>query len=117
MKLAIALAASMLSLTAPGAQAAAPNGHTHSITVEFGDLDLDRQAGVAKLYLRIKGAARRACDEQSNDQTVMKQIYLACVKDAVSTAVARIDRPLLTEYVAHVGGKPAKAAAVSVAAR
>jgi hypothetical protein len=35
----------------------------------------------------------------------------------VSTAVARLDRPMLTEYVAQLGGTPANTALASVAAR
>jgi UrcA family protein len=116
MKFTTALVASILSFTTLDATAAAPTD-THSITVEYGDLNLDRPAGVAKLYSRIKGAARQACDEQSNEQMVSKQIYRACVTQAVSTAVARIDRPMLSDYVAQLGGKPAKPAPVSVAAR
>ena len=116
MKFTTALVASILSLTTLDAAATTPTD-TRSITVDYGDLNLDRQAGIAKLYSRIKGAARRVCDEQSNDQTVSKQIHRACVKQAVSNAVARIDRPLLSDYVAQLGGKRAKTAPVSIAAR
>lgn len=114
MKLATALVASILSLTALDTRAAAPD-ETYSTTIQFADLDLNRQAGIAKLYLRIKGAARRVCDYQANDHLGAKQAYPVCVKDAVSTAVARINHPLLSDYFAQVGGKPAKT--VSVAAR
>lgn len=117
MKFATALVTSILSLTTLDATAAAPTDDANSITVEFGDLNLDRQAGVARLYSRIKGAARQVCNQQSNDQTVSKQVYSACVKQAVSTAVARIDRPLLSDYVAQLHGKPANTAPLSVAAR
>jgi len=116
MKLAIALVASVLSLTTIAAQAATPTEDTHSATVQFADLDLNREAGIAKLYVRIKGAARRVCD-QASDLLAAKQNYPVCVKDAVSTAVARIDHPMLSAYVAQRGGKPAKTVTASVAAR
>jgi len=117
MKLAIALVASTLSLTTLDARAAAPAGDAYSITVQFADLDLHRDAGIAELYLRIQGAARRVCAQQANDQLVAEQDRAGCVKRAVSTAVARIDRPLLSDYSAQRGGKPAKTSAASVAAR
>jgi len=116
MKLATALVASILSLTTLDARAAATDD-AYSMTVQFADLDLTRQDGIARLYTRIKGAARRVCDQQANDQRGEKETYPACVKHAVATAVARIDRPMLSDYVAQLGGKPSKTAPVSVAAR
>ena len=116
MKLATALAASILSLTALDAQAA-PTDDAYSITVKVADLDLNREAGIAKLYLRIKVAARRVCDQQAYEQLAMERNYAACVKRAVSEAVARIDRPMLSDHVAQLGRKPVKTAPASVAAR
>ena len=116
MKLATALIASILSLTTLDTRAAAPADDAYSVTVKYADLDLTRQAGIATLYVRIKGAARRVCDQQASDQLV-SQSYPVCVKRAVSTAVARIDRPMLSDYVAQLDGKPATTAPVSVAAR
>jgi len=108
MKLATALLASILSLSTLAAKGAAPTPDTYSVTVKFADLDLNRQAGIAKLYVRIKGAARRVCEEQANDQQV-NQTYPVCVKGAVSAAVARIDHPMLSDYVAQA--EPATVAA------
>ena len=117
MKFAIALATSMLSFTTLDARAATPADDAYSITVQFADLDLTRQAGVAKLYDRLKGAARQVCQQQASDQLEGKQSYPTCVKRALSTAVARIDRPALSDYFTQAGGKPAAAAPASVAAR
>lgn len=116
MKLAIVLATSILSFTALDARAATPADDAYSVTVQFADLDLNRQAGIATLYLRIKGAARRVCDQQVSD-LLARRIYPVCVKRAVSEAVAHINHPMLTDYVAQLGGKPAKTAPISVAAR
>lgn len=117
MKLATAFIASILSLATLDAQAATPTDDVHSVTVQFGDLDLNRQAGIATLYSRIKGAAHRVCQQQAEELLVAKQSYRLCVKRAVSTAVARIDRPLLSDYLARQDGEPAKAPTASVAAR
>jgi UrcA family protein len=117
MKIAITLAASFLSLCALAARADVPVEEFHSVTVQFADLDLDRKPGIEKLYFRIKSAAKRVCDTQANERLVPRQSYDACVERAVSTAVARINRPLLTDYVAQRGGKPPKEAPAQVAVR
>jgi UrcA family protein len=117
MNLATALVASTLSLTTLGARAAASTDDAYSITVQFADLDLRRESGVAELYLRIQGAARRVCAQQADELPVSEQNRAGCVKRAVSEAVGRIDRPLLSDYSAQRGGKPAKLAPASVAAR
>jgi UrcA family protein len=116
-KLTTVLIASILTLTTLEAQSAVPTDDAYSVTVQFADLDLNREAGIARLYARIKGAARRVCDQQASDLLATRQSYPVCVKRAVSTAVARIDRPMLSDYVAQLGGTPAKTAPASVAAR
>jgi len=86
-----------------------------SLTVQFADLDLSKDAGVARLFDRLKGAAKRVCSAQSGGTSLRdQQQYAACVGFALSNAVARVDRPELTEYVVswHSGEKktPAKVA-------
>ena len=71
-----------------------------SWTVQFADLDLSKDAGAAALFNRIKGAASRVCSAHSRGTTLRdKQQHAACVEFALSNAVARVDRPELTEYV------------------
>lgn len=71
-----------------------------SLTVQFADLDLSKDAGAATLFNRLKGAASRVCSAHSGGTTLRdKQHYAACVEFALSNAVARVDRPELTEYV------------------
>lgn len=116
MKLA-ALVATILSLTTFDARSALPSDDAYTVTVKFADLDLDHEAGVIKLHARIRGAARRVCYQQASDESGVKQADPVCVKRAVSTAVARIDRPMLSEYFARLGGTPATTAPGSFAAR
>jgi UrcA family protein len=117
LKLATALVASILSLTTLDARSATPTDDSYSVTVQFADLDLNREAGIAKLHARIKGAARRVCEQQAVDEPGAKETYPVCVKRAVSTAVARIDRPMLSDYAAQHGGTPAKTSLARVTAR
>jgi UrcA family protein len=71
-----------------------------TLTVQFADLDLSNDAGAATLFNRIKGAATRVCSAHSGGTTLRdKRQHAACVDFALSNAVARVDRPELTEYV------------------
>jgi UrcA family protein len=71
-----------------------------SLTVQFADLDLSKNEGAATLFNRIKGAAMRVCSSHSGGKTILdKQRHAACVDLALSNAVARVDRPELTDYV------------------
>jgi UrcA family protein len=117
MKIAIVLATSALSLCQLAAQAATPTEEPHTVTVQFADLNLDRKPGIAKLYLRIKNAAKRVCDQQANTRLAARQAYDVCVERAVSIAVARINRPMLSDYVVQRGGKLPKEASAHVAVR
>jgi UrcA family protein len=76
-----------------------------TLTVHFADLDLSNDAGVARLFDRIKGAATRVCSGHRGGRTLRdKEQYTACLDLALSNAVARVDRPELTDYV--VGKQP-----------
>jgi UrcA family protein len=71
-----------------------------SLTVQFADLDLNKDAGAAALFNRIRGAALKVCSTYRGGPTLRdKQQHAACVDFALSNAVARVDRPELTEYV------------------
>ena len=116
MKLATVIAATILSLASLAAQAVAPTAD-HSFTVKYADLNLDSKAGIVTLHRRIRGAAERVCDEQARERLVVKQSYAACVERATSAAVARINRPMLTEYVAQRSNKRVKSDSARVAVR
>jgi UrcA family protein len=91
--------ASIVVLTL-GLDAAYAEEAPKSLTVQFADLDLSKDAGAATLFNRIKGAAQSVCSTHSGGTTLRdKQQHAACVEFALSNAVARVDRPELTEYV------------------
>lgn len=76
-----------------------------SRTVQFADLDLNRAAGAATLFNRIKGAAQAVCGSHRSGVTLRDQErYADCMRIAVSNAVARVDEPMLTEYVVNRTG-------------
>ena len=87
-----------------------------SLTVQFADLDLSKDAGLARLFDRIKGAATRVCSGHSGGTTLRdKQQYETCVDFALSNAVARVDRPELTDYI--VGRHSIEKKAAKIASR
>ena len=70
----------------------------HSMVVNFADLDLSRSEGAAVLYQRLKGAADIVCAPLDDRDPERHLGFRACVQQAISTAVAKVDRPALTAY-------------------
>ena len=69
------------------------------IVVRFGDLNLERPAGVAVLYRRLKLAAKHVCGEPEHPgSAIISVAWRACVTQAVERAVVKVDRPVLTAY-------------------
>jgi UrcA family protein len=66
--------------------------------VRFADLDLSKMAGATALYGRLQRAARTVCDPLESRDLAFATKYRACMDQAVSSAVARINRPLLSAY-------------------
>jgi UrcA family protein len=82
----------------------APSEHAHSLPmtkwsvtypVGYSDLDVSKMKGAKTLYLRIRYAAEVLCESAA---TWGKKEGEACVRKAVSDAIARVDVPLLTQY-------------------
>lgn len=81
-----------------------------SRTVRFSDLDLSRIEDAATLFSRIRDAAKAVCSRHDSKELARQQRYVACIDFAVSTAVARVDEPVLTNYVASRGASERNAA-------
>jgi UrcA family protein len=116
MKFAVVIATSFLAFSSLAAQATTP-ADVDSVEVHFGDLNLDRKAGIVTLYQRIKGASKRVCKALDGQTIVSKSAYATCVDRALSTAIARIDRPMLSQYLAQQSGKPVADTTARVAVR
>jgi UrcA family protein len=70
-----------------------------SLSVHYADLNLDRPADVATLYHRIAAAAEYICRPRLlTGQHLPEPGYQVCFNDAVTQAVARVDRPALSAY-------------------
>lgn len=91
----------VLSLIAVNAAQASDTPDTpKSLTVQFADLDLSKPEGAATLFGRMRSAAQNVCRAHQGGTTLRdKQSHEACVEFALSNAVAKVDRPVLTKYV------------------
>lgn len=91
---ALVLAAAGASLALP---AAADSIDLPQKTISYADLDLSRAEGAATLYGRLRQAAKQVC---GNPGRRVQQIvaWRACYDQAISDAVARVDRPTLTAH-------------------
>jgi UrcA family protein len=78
--------------------AAAPPDYLPSRVVQFADLDLSRTEGAAVLYHRLQNAAETVCGQRNSLEPFVNRGLNMCVQTAISTAVAKVNRPALTEY-------------------
>ena len=85
------------------AKAASPSD-VPSAVVKFGDIDTNRSAGKEELYRRLTQAARGVCRSLDPSESGLKLAlttkYKACIDQAMSSAVAKINRPDFSDYVA-----------------
>ena len=72
-------------------------GNAHSITVEYGDLELGNGLAVDKLYARITAAARRACGYYDSRSLRAQAAWRTCYDAAVADALERLQLPALAE--------------------
>ena len=82
-------------LTAVAMQAG-PDPEPARRVVNFADLDLSRDSGVATLYSRINAAAREVCRPQDFWSERMRGFD--CRYEAVARAIADVNSPALTSY-------------------
>ena len=117
MKTVLALAAAALFAITTNVAVAEGTSDNKSLTVQFADLDLNRPAGIATLFQRIKSAAKSVCEVHRGETLPAKRAYAACVDLALSTAVARVNRPMLSDYVVRRSEKERSAPVTSVVSR
>jgi UrcA family protein len=102
---ALVLSGSILSVAK-----ASPPSDVPTVVVKFGDLDTTRPGGKEALYRRLTQAARTVCgglDPTESAATLMvTPAYRACIGQAISGAVAKINLPEFTDYVAMRTQKP-----------
>jgi UrcA family protein len=92
----------ILLISSPAAFSGEDPSTTSNVrTVSFAGLDLNTQAGAGVAYSRIRSAARAVCSHlHTLELGQRRQIWDACVNDAIARAVAGIEAPGLTAYAA-----------------
>lgn len=73
--------------------------------VHYTDVNLADSAGAKVLYERLMTAADLVCAPYKSDELAQQKPYRFCVRQAVSTAVADINSPMLTSYYVSKGGE------------
>lgn len=68
----------------------------HSETVHFSDLNLASSKDAQRLYTRLRRAAENVCGDYDLRDFVDSKEARKCEDDAVSDAVAKVNRPMLT---------------------
>ena len=74
-----------------------------SVTVKYGDLNLNTKAGIASLHSRIRNAAQLVCSPLNSRVLGLREQYEHCVSDAVSDSVAAVGNPNLSNYHRYGG--------------
>ena len=82
---------------------AASTRYVESVVVRYGDLNLNSNAGVAKLHKRIRNAAESVCGDLNSRVMGLRDGFDACVHEAVTNSVAAVGNPNLSNFHAGKG--------------
>ena len=102
-----ALTISIAAMMAFNAASASTDGvsNVHSMpneyltyVVRFPDLDVSKIEGAKTLYTRLRYAAKVVCEPLESASSWGYVRHSPCVDKTIADAVARIDRPLLSQY-------------------
>lgn len=78
-----------------------------TMTVFYGDLDINNIHGAAVLYQRISYAAATVCRDLGRSRQIdLLSRYQGCVHSAVSGAITKVNSPALTGYAVARGVVP-----------
>jgi UrcA family protein len=70
----------------------------NTVTVKYGDLNLNSQAGIASLHLRIRNAAESVCSQLETRILGLREAYDQCIDQAVADGVAAVGNANLTHF-------------------
>ena len=93
------LAGAAFAAFGPGLAAAAAVDDVPSLTVNYGDLNLDTDGGARTLYARLRSAAARVCPVGLAGDLSSTAAEQRCRERAIAQAVARINNARLTKLV------------------
>jgi UrcA family protein len=95
---AAALALTCLTLLTVDVRASEPEPIPAKVLVHYSDTAFDSVDGTASVYRKLRTAARRVCGVNDGSHLTLDQNIKAqeCFETALTQAVRRIDRPMLT---------------------
>jgi UrcA family protein len=70
----------------------------NTVTVKYGDLNLNSQAGIASLHKRIRNAAESVCSPLETRILGLREAYDQCLDQAIADGVAAVDNANLTQF-------------------
>ena len=83
--------------------------------MHFADLDISRVQGAAVLYQRLQAAAKSACTDFTTKDLLSAATTRTCISEALSNAVAQVNRPVLNAYYRSklgIGNAPVREASI-----
>jgi UrcA family protein len=87
-----------------------------SETVKYSDLNTADAQGAAALYHRLANAAKNVCRELEPARSLeLVRPYESCIHNAISNAVAGVDRPAVSAYAVARGVVPAESSPIKIA--
>jgi UrcA family protein len=101
------IAASLITLSwaACSAQARAAGETVVGVEkVSYGDLNLATEAGAKVLYRRLRRAAALVCTPRGSLAEVVKAGWRACYDKAMNSAVASVNKPMVTALHNRLSG-------------
>jgi UrcA family protein len=94
---AAAVALTFLMLLAVDVRADSLQDNPPSVTVRFSELALADSANAAKVYGKLRTAARKVCGLNRGAKSLQEHLgQLECFQAAMDDAVRKVDRPTLT---------------------
>jgi UrcA family protein len=102
--------ASTLLVVAPRVTHATSPTTAPTVTVSYGDLDLNSHNGVKQLYRRIQIAAIEVCrSTEPFGSLLASEAHQACLHNAIVGAVRSVNSPLLSQYYGEHDPRAARA--------
>jgi UrcA family protein len=90
------IATTLMAFAAGASALAAQPADRLTKRVTYGDLNLESPEGAKALYSRLRYAAREVCSPFESKELSRRDMWQACVSGALESAVAKINKPLVS---------------------
>jgi UrcA family protein len=99
------LAMALLSLSTSAAFASHLQPEQLQQKVSYAQFDMSQPAAANQLYQKLHAAAKQVCEPFNGAQLRQKADFRACVDETLATAVAAVNKPLLSNvHASKTGG-------------